>query len=235
MMTIMVMVYTNLLHPHRLHIKRRKKMKPIPEEDEPMDIEAQLAKLEKERDEKELLCGLCRGPAAVRVRENGELWLACSNNCKFPWQMLKQAGQLHTAAKYMLANCFRPKDSGTIPRCPCHREIPTLMMATKAVDDETKPIRGHLYFTCTKPQKDGSPCMLPKKGRWSVVADVPGGSPKAAEKRKRLENLFALDGAICAKHNKEAKNTASNTFVECEKDYQYGTGVFGGEFDDEDE
>lgn len=209
-------------------------MEPDETIDDPYDIEAQLAKLEKEKDEEQLLCGICRGPTVVRTRDDGTPWMACNNNCKFPWQTLKQATALHVAAKYKLADYFRPQDGGSIPRCPRHREFGTLMMCMKSADPKTSAIKGHLFFTCFNPQKNGGPCILPRKGRWSLVADVKGTTPQDEAKKKKLEQLFALDGAIRAKRNKEAKNTANNAFAEAEKDFRFGTGVFGNQDDEAD-
>ena len=199
-----------------------------------MDIEARLAKLTKEREEKSLACGLCKGPATVCVCENGEPFLKCNGGCKFPWQTLKEASKLHVVARHRVEGRFRVRDGGEIPRCPHHQETAMLMMMEKAVDDETKPIVGHLFFVCTNPVKDGGPCILPKKGHWSVVADVRGNSPAAVEKRKNLEELYALDKALRAKKKKEATNAMLNAFSESEKDFLYGKGTFEAASDDDE-
>ena len=44
--------------------------------------------------------------------------------------------------------------------------------------------------------------------------------------RKKLENLYALDGALQKKRNEEARNTVTNIMAESEKDFQLGTGIF---------
>ena len=74
--------------------------------------------------------------------------------------------------------------------------------------------------------------MLKKTGRWSVVADVSTKTAKGQAEKKRLENLFALDGAIRTKRGREAKNTAANAFAEAEKDFRFGTGVFAPKDED---
>lgn len=44
--------------------------------------------------------------------------------------------------------------------------------------------------------------------------------------RKKLENLYALEGALQKKRNEEARNTVTNIMAESEKDFQLGTGIF---------
>lgn len=213
--------------------KTKTKMEKEEEDGEEMDIEAQLSRMEKERHNKEILCGICNNATRINTRADGEPFLSCTQGCRFPWSTIKQAGQIHVAARHTLEDRFRPNLGGSIPRCPRHRELAALMLVTKAVNDETAPIKGHLFFTCIKPQKEGGPCTFQKTGRWSVVADVAGEGEKAKKFRKQLENKFALDAAYRKKRQEEAKNTASNAFAECEKDFKFGTGVFG-EHDDAD-
>ena len=190
------------------------------------DIEAQLQKLEKQRAEKEVRCGICNGSTAVIVSEKGDPFIKCNLGCRFPWQTLAKASQTHVVARHKLEDRFRPSDGGALPRCPRHREIAALMLMDKCVGPETAAIKGHLFFICTNPVKNGGPCMNANGGRWSVVASVRGDGKAAKELRKKLENLYALDGALRKKRNEEARNTVNNIMAESEKDFQYGTGIF---------
>ena len=42
----------------------------------------------------------------------------------------------------------------------------------KCVGPETAAIKGHLFFICTNPVKNGGPCMNANGRRWSVVASM---------------------------------------------------------------
>ena len=170
-------------------------------------IEAQLAKLEKQRAKRYVLCGIFSSPTSIIVTDKGDTFLKCINGCKFPWQTLKQAGQTHVAACHPLEARFCPNKGGAIPRCLRHREIAALMSVEKFADEETAAIKGHLFLVCTKAQKDGGPCMNADGGQWSMVADVAGKGAVADKKRKMLENLLALDGALRKKRNEDAQNT----------------------------
>lgn len=190
------------------------------------DIETQLKRMEKERAEKEVRCGICNGSTAVIVSEKGDPFLKCNLGCKFPFQSLVKAGQTHVAARHKLEDRFRPSDGGALPRCLRHREIAALMLVEKAIDPKMQPIKGHLFFVCVNLVKNGGPCLNQNGGRWSVVADVPGEGKDAKDTRKKLENLYALDGALRKKRNEEARNTVTNIMAESEKDFQFGTGIF---------
>lgn len=50
-----------------------------------------------------------------------------------------------------------------------------------------------------------------------MVADVPGDGKSAKDIRKKLENLYTLDGAMQKKRTEEARNTVSNIMAESEK------------------
>ena len=133
------------------------------------DIQAQLARLEKQRARCEVLCGICNSSTSIIVTEKSSAFLKCNNACRFPWQTLKQAGQTHIAACHNLEDRFHPNKGGAIPCCPRHREIAALMLVEKYIDEETAPIKGHLFFVCTNPQKDGGPCIKPNGGRsWQM-------------------------------------------------------------------
>lgn len=194
--------------------------------DDALDIETRLAKLEKEREKSALNCGLCLGPASILTRKDGTTWLKCLASCKFPWLTLEEAGKLHTKARHSVEDRFRTSLGGAIPRCPNHRETGTLVLIEESSGKETSEMVGHLFFVCAKPLKDGGPCVMPKRGHWSVVADVSGDSAKAKKNRRRLENCYALDKALQAKRQREAVASAVSTFADCEKDFLFGTGVF---------
>lgn len=191
-----------------------------------LDIETRLANLEKEQKKSELTCGLCLGPTSILTRKDGTTWLKCLASCKFPWLTLEEAGKLHTKARHGVEDRFRTSIGGAVPRCPNHRETGTLVLIEETSAKETSEMVGHLFFICTKPLKDGGPCIIPKRGHWSVVADVIGDSAKAKKTRRKLENCYALDKALQAKRQREAVATAVSTFASCEKDFLYGTGVF---------
>ena len=87
---------------------------------EDKDIETRLKRMEKERAEKEVRCGICNGSTAVIVSEKGDPFLKCNLGCKFPFQSLVKAGQTHVAARHKLEDRFRPSDGGALPCCPRH-------------------------------------------------------------------------------------------------------------------
>ena len=190
------------------------------------DIQAQLARLEKQCARREVVCAICNSSTSIIVTEKGSTFLKCNNACRFPWQILKQAGQTHIAAHHNLEDRFHSNKGGAIPLCPRHPEIAALMFVEKYIDKETAPTKGHLFFICTNPQKHGGPCMKANGGRWSVVADVRGKGELACKERVTLENLLALDGALRKKRNDDAKNSVANMMEETEKDFEFGVGIF---------
>lgn len=191
------------------------------------DIEKALVDMAAEEEDSAHQCGLCLGPGAIRQRkDSGEPFFTCLNGCKFGWMTLKEAGILHTLAKHKLDPIFRPKEGGTIPRCPNHHMQATLTLVTKHCSKQTAPIKGHLFFTCNNPMKEGGPCILPKSGKWNVVADVQGSGAEFKEKRRRLVQLYSLDYALYKKKQREAEESMYEAFRESEADFQSGTGFF---------
>lgn len=199
---------------------------PTPRGTDAFDIEKALLDAAEE-EESEHQCGLCLGPGAIRQRKDtGEPFFTCLNGCKFGWMTLKEAGILHTLARHKLDPIFRPKEGGTIPRCPNHHMQATLTLVTKHCSKQTAPIKDHLFFTCNNPMKEGGPCILPKSGKWSAVADVQGSGPEFKENRRRLVQLYSLDYALYKKKQREAEESMYEAFRESEADFQHGTGFF---------
>lgn len=60
------------------------------------------------------------------------------------------------------------------------------MLVEKATDPKTQPIKGHLFFICINPVKNGGPCLNQNGGRWSVVADMPGEGKDAKRHEKEV-------------------------------------------------
>lgn len=202
------------------------------EDDEGDDVESiqkKVQELEEKRNAKKIKCGICDVDCLVGLREKDDQpYILCKGNCKFAYMDIKKACEVHTQARQLLDKKFRPQLGGKLPRCPRHNNIATLMRVDKATDEGTKSIAGHLFFICTNPAKEGGPCMT-AGGRWCLVADVDGESPKQVKKKRELEKMYRVDLVLKAQRVEKAANLVGNMMDEAELDMQHGTGFFANE------
>lgn len=173
-------------------------------------------------------CGVCNLPCRVGIaQETQRPYLMCQADCKFPFLSMKEQINLHVMAMNTLENKYKPHMGGTLPRCPGHQEIATLLSPKKASPQCHKIVR-RLYFVCNKPQKEGGHCMVQGR-RWNIPADIKNVKPNTPNYNKEkatMAGLFALNEHIKVSQDEQAARTAGAMYTNAMKDYKYQTGDF---------
>ena len=173
-------------------------------------------------------CGVCNLPCRVGLaQETQRPYMMCQGDCKFPFLSIKEQINLHVLAMNTLENRFKPHLGGTIPRCPGHQELATLLSPKKS-SPQCHKIVGRLFFVCNKPQKEGGPCMVNGR-RWNISADIrkfkPNTPPYNKEKGS-MSALYGLNEHIKIAQDEQAARTAGAMYANALRDYKFQTGDF---------
>ena len=173
-------------------------------------------------------CSVCNLPCRIGIaQETQRPYMMCQGDCKFPFLTIKEQINLHVLAMNTLENKFKPHLGGTIPRCPGHQELATLLSPKKA-SPQCHKIVGRLFFVCNKPQKEGGHCMVNGR-RWNISADIKRFKPNTPPYNKEkgsMSALFGINEQIKVAQDEQAARTAGAMYANALKDYKFQTGDF---------